>query len=55
MNDCSILRVGPGACATITEAIALLPPDDGTPARISIAPGVYREKLVLAQGNCNSI
>ena len=51
MNDCPILRVGPGACATIAEAIALLPPDDGTPARISIAPGVYREKLVLARTN----
>ena len=45
------LHVGPGAISTIGEAIAQLPPDDGTPARILLSPGVYREKLVLARSN----
>ena len=47
-----ILCAGPGtSCPTLSEAIDRLPPDDGTPAEIHLAPGVYREKVVLARAN----
>ncbi|MBP3655127.1 MAG: pectin methylesterase [Clostridia bacterium] len=51
MSEPITLRVGPGAYTAISEAIAHLPPDDGTPARILIAPGVYREKIVLSRSH----
>ena len=44
------LNVTPGENA-IARAIDLLPPDDGTRAIIRLAPGIYREKLVLARAN----
>ena len=43
-------NVIPGENA-IARAIDMLPPDDGTRAVIRLAPGVYREKLVLARAN----
>ena len=47
-----ILIAGPGtSIPTLSQAITLLPPDDGTPAEIRLAPGVYREKIVLARAN----
>ena len=52
MQTPHILTVGPGAqYATLSDAIAHLPPDDGSPAEIRLAPGVYREKTVLARAN----
>ncbi len=46
------IKVGPGeACATLAQAFAALPPDDGTPAEIRLAPGVYREKTALCRAN----
>ena len=46
------IRVDPqGDIRTLTEAVAALPPDDGTPAEIILAPGVYREKVTLARAN----
>ena len=45
-----IIHAGPGtAVATLEEAIALLPPDDGSQAEIRLAPGVYREKVTLSR------
>lgn len=39
-----------GEIASLQAAIRLLPPDD-TPAVIRLAPGVYREKVVLARSH----
>ena len=45
-----IIHAGPGtAVATLAEAIALLPPDDGSQAEIRLSPGVYREKITLSR------
>lgn len=47
-----IIHVDPaGPVRTLAEAIAALPPDDGTAAEIRLAPGVYREKTVLARSH----
>ena len=46
------LSVSPDSgISTLSQAISLLPPDDGSPAVIRLAPGVYREKAVLARAN----
>ncbi len=36
---------------TLSKAIALLPADDTLPACIHLAPGIYREKVVLSRAN----
>lgn len=52
MQNPLTLCVAPGSAVdTLNKALALLPPDDGTPAVIRLAPGVYREKAVLARAN----
>ena len=43
-----IIAVQPGHLA---EAIANLPPDDGTPVTLKLAAGEYREKCVLSRAN----
>lgn len=44
----NIIHVQPGCLA---EAIAHLPPDDGTPVTLKLAAGEYREKCVLSRAN----
>ena len=44
----NIIHVQPGHLA---EAIAQLPPDDGTPVTLKLASGEYREKCVLSRAN----
>ena len=44
----NIIHVQPGHLA---EAIAQLPPDDGTPVTLKLAAGEYREKCVLSRAN----
>lgn len=36
---------------TLSHALSLLPPDDGSPALIHLDPGVYREKTVLSRSH----
>ena len=44
------ISVRPGSpVATLAQALSLLPPDDGTPAVIHLAPGTYREKAVISR------
>ena len=46
------ISVRPGSpVATFAQALSLLPPDDGTPAVIHLAPGIYREKAVVSRAN----
>lgn len=46
------LQVAPGtAVDTLGKAFALLPPDNGAPVTIHLAPGVYREKLTLRRSH----
>ena len=46
------IHVSPGsAIDTLTKALSLLPPDDGTPAVIRLAPGLYREKAVVSRAH----
>ena len=42
----NIIHVQPGHLA---EAIAQLPPDDGTPVTLQLAAGEYREKCTLSR------
>lgn len=52
MKEPFILRAGPGTgVSTLGEALSLLPPDPSVPARVELAPGVYREKAVIARAN----
>ena len=46
------LRAGAGTpIQSLTQALALLPEDASIPARIELAPGVYREKAVVSRAN----
>ena len=46
------LRAGAGTpIKSLTQALALLPEDTSIPARIELAPGVYREKITLNRPN----
>ena len=36
---------------TLAKALSLLPPDDGTPAVIHLAPGLYREKAIVSRAH----
>ena len=47
-----ILRAGAGTdIPSFAKALSLLPQDESIPARIELAPGVYREKVVIARAN----
>lgn len=51
MTSPIILSVRPGSEAGALQAALDRLPDDGTPAVIRLAPGVYREKVVLARSH----
>lgn len=51
MTSPIILSVRPGGEAGALQAALDRLPDDGTPAVIRLAPGVYREKVVLARSH----
>lgn len=51
MTSPIILSVRPGSEAGALQAALNRLPDDGTPAVIRLAPGVYREKVVLARSH----
>lgn len=51
MTSPIILSVRPGSEAGALQAVLDRLPDDGTPAVIRLAPGVYREKVVLARSH----
>ena len=44
----NIIHVQPGRLA---DAIANLPPDDGSPVTLKLAAGEYREKVALSRAN----
>lgn len=50
MRSESVIDVFPGENA-LRDAFLRLPPEDGTRAVLRLAPGVYREKLVLSRAN----
>lgn len=51
MSEPFVIRAGHGTPAdTLAKAVAALP-EDGSPAVIRLAPGVYREKAVIARPN----
>lgn len=51
MSEPFVLYVTPDAPDALQSAFLRLPPDDGTPAVLHLAPGVYREKAVLSRAN----
>lgn len=50
MSELFTLRVSP-APGAIEKALGMLPADESIPARILLAPGEYREKIVIARAN----
>jgi len=52
MNEPFVLRAGFGTdIPTLAQALSRLPADPDIPARIELAPGVYREKIAVTRPN----